>query len=59
MLLTKTRFVAGAQCHKRLYLSVFEPELAAQPDDSDQSIIEQGRQVRSAGKANVSGRCSR
>jgi predicted RecB family nuclease len=45
MLLTKTRFVAGAQCLKRLYLSVYEPALAAQPDESDESIIEQGRQV--------------
>jgi hypothetical protein len=45
MLITKSKFVAGIQCLKRLYLSVHEPELAAQPDESDQSIIEQGREV--------------
>lgn len=45
MLLTKSKFVAGSQCLKRLYLAVHSPELAAQPDESDQSIIEQGRQV--------------
>lgn len=45
MLLSKSKFVAGVQCLKRLYLLVHEPDLAAQPDESDQSIIEQGRQV--------------
>ena len=45
MLLTKTKFVAGSQCLKRLYFIVHQPELAAQPDESDQSIIEQGQQV--------------
>jgi predicted RecB family nuclease len=45
MFITKSRFMAGTQCLKRLYLSVHEPELAAQPDESDQSIIEQGREV--------------
>jgi hypothetical protein len=45
MLLTKSKFVAGEQCLKRLYLLVHEPELGAQPDESDQSIIEQGQQV--------------
>jgi len=42
MLLTKSKFIAGEQCLKRLYLLVHEPELGAQPDDSDDSIIEQG-----------------
>jgi hypothetical protein len=45
MLITKSRFVAGAQCLKRLYLAVHSPELAMQPDESDQSIIDQGREV--------------
>ena len=45
MLLTKSKFIAGEQCLKRLYLLVHEPDLGAQPDESDQSIIEQGRQV--------------
>jgi predicted RecB family nuclease len=45
MLITKSRFVAGAQCLKRLYFIVREPELAAQPDVSDRAIIQQGQQV--------------
>jgi hypothetical protein len=45
MLITKTKFLAGIQCLKRLYLTVHAPELAAQPDESDQSIIDQGREV--------------
>ena len=45
LLITKSKFVAGVQCLKRLYLTVHTPELAAQPDESDQSIIEQGREV--------------
>lgn len=45
MRLTKSRFVAGTQCPKRLYLQVHQPELAAQPTAADQAIIEQGRQV--------------
>ena len=45
MLITKTKFLAGIQCLKRLYFTVHEPELAAQPDESVQTIIEQGREV--------------
>jgi hypothetical protein len=45
MLLTKSKFVAGSQCLKRLYFIVHQPELAVEPDDSQQSIIDQGQQV--------------
>lgn len=45
MRLTKTRFVAGVQCPKRLYLMVHSPELAAPADESDWAVIEQGREV--------------
>ncbi len=45
MKISKTKFIAGVQCPKRLYLLVHEPELAAQPDGSDGAIIEQGREV--------------
>jgi hypothetical protein len=45
MLITKSKFLAGTQCLKRLYWIVHSPELAVQPDDSNQSIIEQGREV--------------
>lgn len=43
--ISKSRFVAGCQCLKRLYLQVHEPELAAEPDAAAEAIIEQGREV--------------
>jgi len=43
--ISKSRFVAGCQCLKRLYLQVHKPELAAEPDDTSDAIIEQGREV--------------
>jgi predicted RecB family nuclease len=45
MLITKSKFLAGTQCLKRLYWIVHSPEFAVQPEESVQSIIEQGRQV--------------
>jgi hypothetical protein len=45
MRLSKSKFVAGCQCVKRLYWQVHEPELAAQPDAATDAIIEQGREV--------------
>jgi hypothetical protein len=43
--LSKSKFLAGCQCLKRLYLQVHQPELAAQPDGAVDAIIEQGREV--------------
>ena len=43
--LSKSKFLAGSQCHKRLYLQVYQPELAAQPDASGEAIMEQGHEV--------------
>src|SRR6516165_241615 len=45
MKISKSRFVAGVQCLKRLYLQVHQPELAAEPDATTEAIIEQGREV--------------
>ena len=45
MRISKTKFVAGVQCLKRLYLQVHQPELAAEPDAAAEAIIEQGREV--------------
>jgi hypothetical protein len=44
MKISKSRFIAGVQCLKRLYLLVHEPELA-QPDAVDEVIVQQGREV--------------
>jgi predicted RecB family nuclease len=43
--LSKSRFVAGCQCLKRLYLQVHQPTLVAEPDEATEAIIEQGREV--------------
>src|SRR5208282_491204 len=43
--ISKSKFVAGCQCLKRLYLQVHEPDLAAEPDGASEAVIEQGREV--------------
>ena len=45
MRISKSKFCAGVQCLKRLYLLVHEPEIAAEPDGTADAIIEQGREV--------------
>ena len=45
MRISKSKFVAGAQCLKRLYLQVHQPELAAEPDASGKAIMDQGQEV--------------
>jgi hypothetical protein len=45
MRISKSKFMAGTQCLKRLYWQVHEPELAAELDDSSEARIEQGREV--------------
>jgi predicted RecB family nuclease len=45
MRISKSKFVAGVQCLKRLYWQVHEPELAAKPDPATEAIMEQGREV--------------
>ena len=45
MKISKSKFVAGAQCLKRLYFQVHQPELAAEPDASGSAIMEQGQEV--------------
>jgi predicted RecB family nuclease len=43
--ISKSKFVAGVQCLKRLYLQVHQAELATQPDAAAEAIIQQGREV--------------
>lgn len=45
MRLSKSRFVAGCQCVKRLYWQVHEPQLAAQPGAAAEAIMQQGHEV--------------
>ena len=43
--ISKSKFVAGCQCLKRLYWQVHEPELCGVPDASAVAIMDQGREV--------------
>jgi len=43
--ISKSRFMAGVQCLKRLYLLVHQPELGAGKSAADFALMEQGRQV--------------
>ena len=45
MNLSKSRFMAGLQCLKRLYLQVHEPDLAGELDETSLAVIEQGQEV--------------
>lgn len=45
MNLSKSRFIAGLQCLKRLYLQVHEPDLAGELDERSLALIEQGQEV--------------
>ena len=43
--LSKSKFVAGVQCLKRLYLQIYQPELAEAGDDGQEARLEQGNEV--------------
>ena len=43
--LSKSKFVSGLQCLKRLYLEVHRPQLATPPDAGLQAILDMGTEV--------------
>lgn len=43
--LSKSKFVAGIQCLKRLYLQIHQPELALEVDEGQEARFEQGQEV--------------
>src|ERR1039457_5627136 len=45
MKISKSKFVAGVQCLKRLYWLVHEPRMAGGPDAAGVAIMQQGREV--------------
>src|SRR5271155_3260054 len=45
MRISKSKFMTGSQCLKRLYFQVHQPELAAEPDAASEAVIAQGREV--------------
>lgn len=43
--LSKSKYLAGLQCLKRLYLQCHQPELAGKIDEQQQAIFDQGKEV--------------
>lgn len=43
--LSKSKFLAGLQCHKRLHLEIYQPQLATPPDVGTQAILDMGTEV--------------
>jgi len=43
--LSKSKFLSGLQCHKRLYLEVHQPVLATKPDAATQAMFDMGTEV--------------
>ena len=43
--LSKSRFLSGLQCHKRLYLEIHAPQLAAVVDDRRQIMLDMGKEM--------------
>ena len=43
--LSKSKYISGLQCHKRLYLDMYQPYLATPPDAGTQAILDMGTEV--------------
>ncbi|HKJ00335.1 MAG TPA: DUF2779 domain-containing protein [bacterium] len=53
--LSKSRFMAGWQCHKRLWLQLFRPELAEEVDAATQARFDEGTRVGELARGYVPG----
>lgn len=43
--LSKSKFLSGLQCHKRLYLEIHQPHLATPPDAGTQAMLDMGTEI--------------
>lgn len=43
--LSKSKFLSGLQCYKRLYLEIHAPELATQPDAATKAVLAMGTEI--------------
>jgi predicted RecB family nuclease len=43
--LSKSKFLSGLQCHKRLHLEIYQPQLATPPDPGTQAILDMGTEI--------------
>lgn len=53
--LSKSKFLSGLQCHKRLYLEIHSPELAAPLDAAVQAVLDMGTEVGEAARCRFPG----
>lgn len=53
--LSKSRFLAGLQCLKRLYLELYHPELATPPTPDRRAIMDMGTEVGAVARQNFPG----
>jgi predicted RecB family nuclease len=53
--LSKSKFLAGLQCHKRVYLDVYHRDWAAPPDPSMQAVLEMGTELGVLARSRFSG----
>jgi predicted RecB family nuclease len=53
--LSKSRYLSGLQCHKRLYLEVHSPELASEPDEQLEARLEMGIQIGELARESFAG----
>ncbi len=53
--LSKSKYMAGLQCLKRLYLEIHHPELAAETDPATQAIMDTGTRVGALAQETIPG----
>lgn len=52
---SKSRFIAGMQCHKRLYLETYRPELPESANESGEATFEVGHAAGAPARSRYSG----
>jgi Domain of unknown function(DUF2779) len=53
--LSKSKFLSGLQCHKRLYLEVHHPSLATKPDAATQAMFDMGTEIGELARSRFQG----
>ena len=53
--LSKSKFLSGLQCYKRLYMEIHAPELATQPDAATKAILDMGTEIGELARQRLSG----
>ena len=53
--LSKSKFLSGLQCHKRLYLEIHHPSLATKPDAATQAMFDMGAEVGELARSRFQG----